>query len=1702
MITQIPIKIKIGNSQLQVQDCPTVVSVGTPFISWELPAGVEQRRFNLRMKSLNTFAEFIYGETASINTSVQWPFGYPMNDNWLGAVHIEVLVSADPVIGHDFEYTSGSYSAMTKTSMFVYDTVSENIFNSENVIYRWRQSTDVNTTQELSYHLMVSKSPLFDSEIIVNKFVSSLSGSFVFDEDAIVVGETYFWKVRAYDGLDYSDWTKENGFRSYVDYPPTIVITNVLPLNNEYGDVLIEFEVTDLNNPTIAVVCTYSGGTLGLLGTAGCSLIDSLNIVPNGKSSVIWRSSRDEQLIEASDYFIHMQGYDGIAYGDTAQFGPFYMDNRNFGIPPGGIGAIEVEFMVKPEGGLVKLVENNYSVPHAYPLCGNMELSHWVSYQIPHAFPLISGDIYWHSIYEEGKHLPSIFTDRGGGNYKNPYEGTPFTLVPFQSILGVVSTPDSPMVPEEGGYAPTFTLDPNDLKADGYPKEFYFRDFSTLGNRDVYIKTYYPVWGYKDPDPVYGHKNWTVSFIGGRYFRVEVKNGLRGIPGNGMTRVGVPYYIKFSDMFAPSERDAHSLFEVATQLHAGKWQYIWGWDRSIWHDPVPYPILGQSIDHDAPPTTGTLVKKVWSDYLIPHICRIVGGDIVPGAGIKFEPLINVGVLIPIRDTYFSGYPTSESPGYSTRPEPPWAGDRGITFVGNITSPVVIESLRFLYLQQVWDAYNTIHWAATLGYSTKIDLEYTEYINETEYMPYQKLITTDTSYDVNLFMFLIKPQVWSTYVDTLNPGVFQEGKTYRFRIRLVDPVTNTFSSFVYSNKFSISHNTVNPVNVLSSEWEPWNKEVKITFRIDDTQGDNYDIYKMQYTSDGQTWHDIAMRDVRGNVIELTANKYGDTVPSIDIIKHQIIWDTKQYNLTVGNNYRVQIYATLSILKQGSQMPSFEWSFYPNTLVKDAETKLKYYLGAMQYYVRDQATGVWTKLTTPQLLPGQLAKNEKLIKDIKAQPPPWGVLEFYQDHDETKPIIDQAGYNAWMNTMIGGVTRAELLTSIAKQNDDIRNVTLPALYEQKDTGELITRRNMIKQGFYCNGYVDNNVSGEVLQWRVYQAPDGEVPPVGNFYESRYEVYYRVQLDFFDTFNSQVGRKPLRDVFYDKFGNRIQNITAQKQDIIDKQTDTTNYLDPDATDKPWTGVDPADSGEIGSNSTGATTTTLDDPNDFTTLPFARYTLPQVDLPGVRQNYYINPSYPSVTDTLPTEPVGINSFEYDYYLRLTAYNIITGSPREIPRNLITKVEISKSENVVRLEYLASADETMSDMKVVRQYGTFGPIIWEYSYETKTPVWENTVSLSFPTDRPTDGGGVIIPDDRINSNLTVEGQDRTRPWAIITTDHQYHLWFSKYNIYNESVMMQAMGKSSDTFGEYSLVKPVFANQSAATVLGYTSIYAPCVITDETNYYMWATAIKSSVNRICFTKTNYEFNSWTDLVECTGLGGCYYPSVLFEDNQFKMWCCKQDGGLSKIFKFVSSDGLSWTQQGVGYSTGSNLNSPCVIKVGTNYIMFFTEFFGVSDSRICSVYSTDGLNWTDYQIEISDGNDSNPCVVVDRYLGNNVLRMFYNKLVSGKQIIKSSILGDRIWHGGGSISIDESVVPTINGNLCTASFSLSENGLSFLENNSDLRVRLYHNNNSGSKNYLIQSEWRIGTDEDKMLSMTPNGRWNYTDVWKSVPYEGA
>lgn len=125
---------------------------------------------------------------------------------------------------------------------------------------------------------------------------------------------------------------------------------------------------------------------------------------------------------------------------------------------------------------------------------------------------------------------------------------------------------------------------------------------------------------------------------------------------------------------------------------------------------------------------------------------------------------------------------------------------------------------------------------------------------------------------------------------------------------------------------------------------------------------------------------------------------------------------------------------------------------------------------------------------------------------------------------------------------GATYSQMWQSLNSTLSQYRKL-LVRCQNEKNRLDTEFRRNLVRQGFFGNGFVDNapyagnNEVNTCFRWRVetrqYEgkmdtSQDAQSQSYGS-YDPRYDMYFHFQMDFFDTFDSQNGESPMLDIIF---------------------------------------------------------------------------------------------------------------------------------------------------------------------------------------------------------------------------------------------------------------------------------------------------------------------------------------------------------------------------------------------------------------------------------------------------------------------------------------------------------------------------------------------------------------------------------------------
>jgi parallel beta-helix repeat protein len=148
----------------------------------------------------------------------------------------------------------------------------------------------------------------------------------------------------------------------------------------------------------------------------------------------------------------------------------------------------------------------------------------------------------------------------------------------------------------------------------------------------------------------------------------------------------------------------------------------------------------------------------------------------------------------------------------------------------------------------------------------------------------------------------------------------------------------------------------------------------------------------------------------------------------------------------------------------------------------------------------------------------------------------------------------------------------------------------------------------------------------------------------------------------------------------------------------------------------------------------------------------------------------------------------------------------------------------------------------------------------------------------------------------------------------------------------------------------------------------PSVVKAGNEYKMWYSGYDGSQQKRILYANSSDGVNWTRRGLALDLGGTgesqwvAHPMVLREDTgEYKMWYSGYDGSNLHIFLANSSDGLTWTRQGLVLDHGEpyatmHVYGAAVVKDKDGYHMWYTGRRDVG-GRILYASSPDGVNWT-------------------------------------------------------------------------------------------------------------------------------------------------
>src|SRR5437867_2965060 len=238
-----------------------------------------------------------------------------------------------------------------------------------------------------------------------------------------------------------------------------------------------------------------------------------------------------------------------------------------------------------------------------------------------------------------------------------------------------------------------------------------------------------------------------------------------------------------------------------------------------------------------------------------------------------------------------------------------------------------------------------------------------------------------------------------------------------------------------------------------------------------------------------------------------------------------------------------------------------------------------------------------------------------------------------------------------------------------------------------------------------------------------------------------------------------------------------------------------------------------------------------------------------------------------------------------------------------------------------------------------------------------NGVDVRLPGSALDRQGVVIAPGSGFDSGSII-------PWSVLLEGTTFKMW---YGADSGSRWTGAYATSSDgrTWSKQGVVISSSLPQDSS-FLGYAD-----VIHVGTLYHLWYAGSDGSVFRI-LSATSPDGVSWTKQGVVLGPGPpgssddrfVWRPTVVYQGSTYQMWYSGDSMATPRrnsIFRATSSDGLTWTKQGLVLSPGpgsqdaGNIAMPSVRYVGGRYQMVYSGWDG-SFERLFYADSADGVAW--------------------------------------------------------------------------------------------------------------------------------------------------
>lgn len=984
--------------------------------------------------------------------------------------------------------------------------------------------------------------------------------------------------------------------------------------------------------------------------------------------------------------------------------------------------------------------------------------------------------------------------------------------------------------------------------------------------------------------------------------------------------------------------------------------------------------------------------------------RLIGNAHVDKLSIKEHVSKLSGKLTDIVKEYIPGTTYDNPILASGRKTPTHRYEPGLfTICGSLYKENEIGNLKIIFLQSSWQVYNTIHWSGGGSASTLTQVQYCKVNSDGSNGVFYDVISENSDYYEEQGAWFIPPQTWHCYWNTEDQIERDNESSYRIRIRQYNILSKTFTQWSYSETtFMFKDGATNPANIYYVEYFKFSKKLYIYYRLDDKDMEPFNIVSISYRVDGGSWVPINKTSLSGDMANLSSNPGEDGNGN----KHLIVWDTSSFSLKASDDYRIRIEVIKTKFASGYSMPLLKWYKTPNTTSDIQERLIDTYEGSWVRFYWDEEEKKTKALSNPTFVSGRIKEVEDDIFNLKCQNEPLpdscnGYFTFVTGVDIVKDgnkiisanvtnarvvdsvIVDGKEYflKDWLNHKIDGVSRNNLLYNYSSDINSYINIVNSARDIINDARKY-TRRCLIDQGYYCNGFKNNtpiyvnddssNSNSTIIdencyfQFKVltyfedsfddkgfykpkYSEYAGDVIesgtivdvlPDGTTKESQYSyheyertshVLTRILMDKYSKFNSQNG-KPLRDIIFNEYGDRI----------------ATNI-----------GGDEYIENESKENSTDDTV--------LKESSYETFVIPLSMLPGEVEGDITN------TDT----------FEGNYNWKVSSYNLLYGRPEEQPEFYATN---TYNRDIVTLRITTRAPEGLTTAKI-NDIKYIDKLFDRYLIEKDC---SNSYSISyFDEDNYLYGNDIIKetvfatdpPDYAISKGYCADftwtplTKYRTRPVVIIDNDDEKHFWYIKENYYGSKIICHAKGKTFFRVGEYDTAIPYANIQLSDELEGITDVFSHSIIMLNNMYMMYYIANNGSEYRIKVS-TSSNGDTWNHNDVSVPHTGVYNLCVSLDNDVIKMFYCVYENGAFNVYSSSSNNGDTFSNEELVMSSNNTISNIFVL----DDIIFYTEEEQLQD------------NSYKYTIKCSSEafptieNASNPYVINDG-LG---YRMFFDR----------------------------------------------------------------------------------------------------------------